>query len=285
MQELGPGESRAVQREFELVQRSKDYDLITVKSFRRQLQELGVHEGMTLLAHSSLSSLGWVCGGSQAVILALEEVLGNGGTLVMPTHSGDLSDPAIWQHPPVPEKWWQEIRDEMPGYAPDLSPTREMGAISECFRKQGGALRSNHPQVSFAARGKNATYIAGSHTLNFSMGEGSPLARLYELRGSVLLLGVGHGNNTSIHLAEYRADYPNKKTVRMGAPIVQDGKRQWVWFHDINFDDSDFEMIGTAFAKNTGLVVVGKAGLATAKLMPQRDLVDYAIRWMEGNRN
>jgi aminoglycoside 3-N-acetyltransferase len=211
-------------------------------------------------------------------------VLGEDGTLVMPTHSTDLSDPAKWQHPGVPEKWWQQIRDEMPAYSPDLSPTREMGAISECFRKQDGTLRSNHPQVSFAARGKNAAYVTGSHTLEFSMGEGSPLARVYELDGSVLLLGVSHGNSTSIHLAEYRADYPNKKAVRMGAPIYQNGVRQWVWFNDINFDDSDFEKIGGDFSEETHLIISGKVGVAKAQHMPQRQLVDYAARWMEKNR-
>ena len=284
MPEPASTESRAVQREFELVQRSEDHDLITVKSLAQQLQKLGVRAGMTLLVHSSLSSIGWVCGGAPAVILALEQILGEEGTLVMPTHSTDLSDPAQWQHPPVPEKWWQQIRDEMPAYTPDLSPTREMGAISECFRKQDGTLRSNHPQVSFAARGKNAKYVAGSHALEFSMGEGSPLARVYELNGSVLLLGVGHGNSTSIHLAEYRADYPMKKTVRMGAPIYQDGMRQWVWFNDINFDDSDFVKLGSDFSEETGLIITGKMGLANAQLMPQRQLVDYAVRWIEKNR-
>src|SRR6478736_6476447 len=184
---------------------------VTIPSLLADFAALGVGPGMTLLLHSSLSVLGWVCGGPVAVILALEELLGPDGTLVMPTHSGGLSNPANWQHPQVPESWWQIIRDTMPAYDPDLTPTRQMGAISETFRKQPGVRRSAHPQDSFAAWGRHADVVAAGHALEFGLGEGSPLARVYDLDGQVLLLGVGHGNNTSLHLAEYRAEFPTKQ--------------------------------------------------------------------------
>ncbi|MEN6476456.1 MAG: AAC(3) family N-acetyltransferase, partial [Rectinema sp.] len=99
----------------------------TVKSLASDLAALGVERGSTLLVHSSLRSLGWTAGGAHAVILALENAIGSEGTLVMPTHSGDLSDPADWQHPPVPESWWSVIREEMPAYDRALSTTRGMG--------------------------------------------------------------------------------------------------------------------------------------------------------------
>src|SRR6185503_14884857 len=111
---------------------------VTIPSLQADFTALGVTRGMTLLLHSSLSALGWVCGGPVAVILALEELLGADGTLVMPTHSSGLSDPGLWQHPPVPDSWWQIIRETMPAYDPDLTPTRQMGAIPETFRKQPG---------------------------------------------------------------------------------------------------------------------------------------------------
>ncbi|WP_334073629.1 MULTISPECIES: AAC(3) family N-acetyltransferase [Paenibacillus] len=259
--------------------------LITKDSLFADLRALGVEEGMTLLVHSSYKSLGgFVAGGPVAVILALEEALGEMGTLVVPTHSGDLSDPSGWQNPPVPEAWWETIREQMPAYDPDLTPLWYMGVIPELFRKQGGTIRSGHPNVSFAARGAKARDITDGHGLDYGLGETSPLARIYETEGWVLLLGVGHGNNTSIHLAEYRADYPGKKETVQNAPMMVNGLKKWVDYRDVEIDAEDFDRIGADFERDTGLVRRGNLAGAACLLMPQMPLVDYAVDWMTRNR-
>ncbi len=107
---------------------------LTVDSLQEDLAELGVKPGMVLLVHSSLSSMGYVSGGAVGVILALEELLGSEGTLIMPTHSGDLTDPGKWENPPVPKDWHEFLRQTMPAYDRDLTPTRMMGRIAETFQ-------------------------------------------------------------------------------------------------------------------------------------------------------
>src|SRR5215216_7553101 len=83
---------------------------VTRDGLAADLGRLGVRPGSVLLVHSSLSSLGWVCGGAQAVVEALLDALGPDGTLVVPTHTGGNSEPSQWQHQPVPEDWWPVIR-------------------------------------------------------------------------------------------------------------------------------------------------------------------------------
>lgn len=265
------------------ISRSEDGP-ITQDWLEEDLSQLGVLPGMTLLLHSSLSSLGWVVGGPVAVIKALLAVLGADGTLVMPTHTSDLCDPEGWSNPPVDPSWWPAIREAMPAFEPDLTPTRGMGVIPECFRSAPGVLRSDHPQVSFAAFGPKAEFIIQGHELSSAFGESSPVARIYDLNGHVLLLGVGHDSNSSLHLSEVRADYPSKRIVRFNAPVSINGERQWVEAEDIDPNADDFPEIGGAY-EQVGTGSRGLVGHADSILCSQRELVDFGVKWTEKNRS
>jgi aminoglycoside 3-N-acetyltransferase len=256
----------------------------TIKSLKSELAALGVRPGMVLLVHSSMSSLGWICGGPVAVIQALQEVLGPDGTLIMPSYTGGLTDPKNWRHPPVPEDWKNMIRAETPAFDPLRSPTRGMGQIAETFRTWPGTVRSDHPHSSFCAWGQQAQSITDDHPLHNGMGDNSPLARIYALEGWVLLLGVGFGNNSSLHLSEYRADYPSKASEINGAAMLVDGERQWVPIRDLELESEDFVAIGDLLMAETQIVRTGKVGESQSLLMPQKLLVDYGVDWMECHR-
>lgn len=257
---------------------------VTVDSMTSDLRALGVEAGQALLVHGSLSALGWVCGGPPAVVDALLRVVGEEGTVVMPTHSPGNRDPTSMENPPVPDSWYDTIRDQMPPYRPAVTPTQGMGAIAECFRSYPGVRRSDHPQHSFAAWGADAEFVTAGHTYDHSLGEESPLARVYDLDGSVLFLGTSHTTNTSLHLAEYRADL-DLATVIHGSAVRVDGERRWVTWEDYDFDDDDFPDCGTAFERERpDDFATGRVGTGDAKLLAHRPLVDFAVEWFESNR-
>ena len=256
---------------------------VTEQALRADLRALGLRSGMTVLVHSSLSSLGWVCGGSTAVIRALLAVVGSAGTLVMPAHSAG-SDPAGWANPPVPRPWWDTIRATMPPFDPATTPTRGIGVIPEQFRTWPGVDRSYHPTGSFTAHGPLARRITAVQRLEDPFGERSPLAAIYEAGARILLLGVGHGRNTMLHFAERRALGAHQERVRNGASLLVDGARRWVSFLEPDVDESDFEQVGRAFARQDESTGKGLVGNAPCTLLPAQALVDFAVPWFREHR-
>lgn len=253
----------------------------TVNTIYQDLMKLDIKESDTLLVHSSLSSLGWVCGGEQAVIIALMKAVGDNGTIVMPAHSGDWSDPAEWENPPVPKEWLQTIYKNMPAFEPKITPTRGMGRIAELFRTFPGTIRSNNPQVSFCANGKFASNIVENHPLTPQLGIDSPLGKLYHLKAKVLLLGVGYDSCTSFHLAESLLKEMPKQ--HMGTAMLEQGERVWKWFDDYEYCSDDFVLLGKSFEKDH-MVQNVRVGMAECKLFDMKDGVDYAKTWLIKHR-
>lgn len=248
----------------------------TIETITKDLKALGVEKGMTIIVHSSLSSIGWISGGAVAVVEALMKVVTEEGTIIMPTQSSDLSDPKHWSRPPVPEDWWQIIRDNVPAFDSRITPTRGMGEIVECFRTYPNVVRSNHPLGSFAAWGKHAVEITMNHSLSMSFGEESPLRKIYDLDGYVLLIGVGYDSNTSVHLSEVRSGAC--ELIQVGAPIIENGERVWKEFVEMDYESEKFVEIGVEFERK-GTVKNGKIGNATCRLIKQRDIVDFGTEW------
>jgi aminoglycoside 3-N-acetyltransferase len=232
---------------------------LTVSSLTDNLEACGLARGQTVIVHMAMSKLGWVIGGAEAVVLALLGAVGETGTIMMVTNSSNNTDPWEWQHPPC--GWWQSL-----------------------FRTWPGAVRSGHPAFSLAALGPNAEYLTADHALTEDAGDRSPLGRLYELDGHVLLLGVDHWNNTSLHLAEFRADYPGKSNLRTGSAMLVDGQRQWVTYETLDGNPDDFGEIGDAFdaAHN---IPIRQINDARVRFFRQRLVVDFAVGWMEAHRD
>ena len=255
---------------------------ITVERLAADLRALGVRPASVLLVHASVTALGWVCGGAQAVALALREALGPEGTLVVPTHSNNNSDPSEWGNPPVPEAWWPVIRAEMPAYDPAVTPSL-LGALTNVVRTWPGALRSAPPALLVRrASGPAAEEITAGHELTSGLGERSPLARVHDLDGDVLLLGVGHGSNTSMHLAEYRVAQP--RYASNGAAVATASGREWVDLGGRRCPTRTTSRRSATRSTPTGAVRVGPTGIGESRLMSQRELVAFTVRWMDEHR-
>ena len=247
------------------------------------LKRAGLQKGDSVMVHASLGKIGYVCGGPQAVIEALIECVGEEGTVMMPTQSWKNLDPETGVHWDADEKDWDRIRENWPAFDKAITPTNTMGAVAEMFRSWPGAMRSDHPARSVAAWGRNAGYLTKGHDLSDIFGDTSPIGKLYALDGKVLLIGVGYDKNTSLHLADVRAAYPGKHTCVEHSAVTENGKRIWKAYETLFVDGEDFKDIGAAFeaAHSVNTAVIGGTKL---KLMKQRELVDFAVEWIEKNR-
>ncbi len=257
--------------------------VILLEDLERTFRDVGLTEGDSVIVHTSLGSIGYVCGGAQTVIEALLNTVGKAGTILMPTQSWKNLDPSTGVHWEITPSQWQVIRDHWPAYDKDITPTNTMGAVAEMFRKWQGSLRSDHPARSFSANGKYARHLVENHDLCDIFGENSPLAKLYALGGKVLLIGVDHDKNTSIHLADARAAYPSKHTTTESSAMLVNGVRRWVSYETLYVDGEDFVDIGSAFEASHP-IKTATLGNATVKCMDQRELVDFAVAWIEENR-
>lgn len=266
-----------------MLKSDKNKAMLTKADFMEGFRESGLKRGAAVLVHTSLSSLGFVCGGAQTVIEALLDTVGEEGTIMMPSQSWKNLDPEMGVHGDLPKEWYSVIRESWPAYDPDITPSNNMGAAAEMFRSWPGAIRSSHPARSVAAVGKYAAYLTENHDLSNIFGAGYPIDRLYQLDGEVLLIGVGYDKNTSLHLADTLADYPGKHNEVQSSAVNIQGCRQWISYETLAVDGEDFQEIGEAFEAEKEARIV-KLGNAELRLMKQRELVDFAVKWIEKYR-
>lgn len=255
-----------------LIEKTKT--IITESSLIDFFKSIGISTDDDLCVHSSMSSIGYISGGPQTVITALLKTITQ-GTVLMPAHSGDWSDPAQWEHPPVPATWFETLYQEMPAFDPKITPIRKMGKVAEQFFALRDTLRSNHPQTSFCARGIRAHDYTKDHALTPMFGLNSPLGKLYQNNGKVLLFGVGFDRCTLLHVAEHLTGCLPK--TKNGAPMMKDGHREWIWFEDDAIDSDDFPQIG-AHLVEMGIAKVHPLGYGEVIVMSAQPAVDAAVK-------
>ncbi|MFF3301360.1 aminoglycoside 3-N-acetyltransferase [Streptomyces sp. NPDC001741] len=257
----------------------------------RDLTALGLREGDVVMFHTRMSAIGYVAGGAPALVGALRETVGERGTLMVTCGWNDAPpyDFTSW-----PQPWQDAVRAEHPAYDPVVSEAdHDNGRLPEALRRWPGAVRSRHPDVSFAALGPAAEELTADHPWDDPHGPGSPLARLVALGGRVLMLGAPLETLTLLHHAEALADAPDKLFVEYEQPVLIDGRRVWRRFRDIDssggaFDYSahtpegqdPFETIARDMLA-AGIGRRGRVGAADSHLFEAGEVLDFGLAWIE----
>lgn len=227
--------------------------MTAIASIAEQMRALGVEPGGVLLTHIAFRAVRPVEGGPLGLIAALGDALGPHGTLVMPSMGADEStvfDPRVHE------------------------PYAELGATARLFWRQPGVLRSDHIHA-FAARGPHAAAIVADPLPEPPHGPASPVGRVHDLDGQILLLGIDHTANTSLHLAEivggarYRSPSP--------CTVLRDGRPMRIVIGENNHCCRRFALADD-WLRAANLQTEGRIGGAHARLMRARDLVRLASR-------
>ena len=253
-------------------------DFITRRRLVSDLSAIGLEAGDSVLVHASIRSVGRVLGGPDAIIDALREVLGPEGTLLAYT-DWQLEEDAL----DIPE-----LRDDIPPFDPVRSRScRDYGTWAELVRTVPGAMRSGNPGASMTALGGKAEWFTTGHALNYGYGPESPLGKLVEAKGKVLMLGAPLDTMTLLHHAEQIADFPNKQVISYDVPILRDGETVWQRFEEFNTSDApgglaeDYMVSVVEDFLATGRGARGSIGEASSVLVRADEIVPFAVEWLE----
>jgi aminoglycoside 3-N-acetyltransferase len=264
---------------------------VTRSRLIQDLTALGLTDGDIVMFHTQMSAIGYVAGGPQTVIGALRDVVGAQGTLMV---TCGWNDAPPYDFTDWPQAWQDALRAEHPAYDPELSETdHNNGRLPEALRRWPGAVRSRHPDASFAALGAAATALVADHSWDDPHGPGSPLARLVTLGGRVLVLGAPLDSLTLLHHAEALAEAPGKRFVDYEQPIQFGGERVWRRFHDIDSENGAFDYSSVVPAGQdpfetitqdmlaAGIGSQGTVGAANSYLFGAGEVVNFGLTWIE----
>ncbi|WP_041675363.1 aminoglycoside 3-N-acetyltransferase [Ramlibacter tataouinensis] len=257
----------------------------TRASLHGDLERLGVADGDVVMVHAAVSRVGRLLHGPDALIAGLIDAVGATGTIVAYTDWDGAYEELLDDEGRVPPRW----RDQIPGFNPSTSRAiRDNGILAEFIRTTPGARRSRNPGASVAAIGAQAQWLTDDHPMDFGYGERSPLAKLVEMGGKVLMLGAPLDTMTLLHHAEHLARVPNKRRKRFEVPLETAGYTTWRFIEE--FDTTDPIIPGLAddyFAQvvreylASGHGTQGLVGEAPSVLVSAAEVCAFAVSWLE----
>jgi aminoglycoside 3-N-acetyltransferase len=258
---------------------------ITKSQLVMQCKEIGLAIGDTVMVHASCRSVGEMLGGPDVLIDAILESVGSEGTMMVyvgcPSPYDDVGRRIF---SPEQEAF---IIEHCPPFDPDTCrASRDFGILAEFFRTRVGVRLSRNVGARMAALGAKADWLTREHSLAYGLGKDSPLERLCQIGGKVLLVGADFDNVTLLHYAEAISSVTDKKIVHIKVPLLVSGERQWVDVEEYNSSTGIRDCPDRFFAEiiqqflETSDAACGKFGNAISYALPAKTLVDFAIPLM-----
>jgi aminoglycoside N3'-acetyltransferase len=257
---------------------------VTTETLTRDLRRLGVQGGDTLMVHTSLRAIGRLRDGPDSVLDALEEAVGDDGTLLMVLGAEITHD---WVNR-LPEPERPGLLAGAPPFDAVTAPVfHEVGYFAEIFRRRERTLVTDNPSGRFGARGRRAQDLLADAPWHDYYGPGSPLDRLCRCGGRIVRMGANLDTTTVLHFAEYRADLPAKRRVRrhyrcLGPQGVE--TRAVECLDDehgiVDWPGEDYFAVILRDYLANGRARQGRVGLAQSELIEAGDLVDFGTQWM-----
>jgi aminoglycoside 3-N-acetyltransferase len=261
-----------------------DLPFITRERLQHDLHALGLRAGDTVMIHAAMRQVGPLLNGPDALIDAVRRVIGSEGTLMAYTDWDSVHTDLMDEDGRVHDAY----RAHVPGFDVHASrAARSNGIIAEFVRTTPGAVRSANPGASMAAIGRLSHWLTADHPQDYGYGPGSPLARLVECGGRVLMVGAPRDTMTLLHYAEHLAPIEGKRVLRYEQPFASDVGTVWRWVEE--FDTSEpvvdglpentFEQIVTAYL-DSGSGAIGAVGEADSVLVDAAPMLAFGVRWL-----
>lgn len=236
------------------------------------------------MLHAAFSLVGPVLGGPDTLVDAVLDVVGSDGTLLS-YQDWELSVDIWDDNGQVPGS----IRDDVPPFDPATArPARDHGIIAATVGTRLGVRHSGNPGARVAALGAGADAFTADHPLDYGYGENSPLARLVEADGRVLMVGAPLDTMTLLHHAEHLADLPGKRRVRVEYPLATPTGTHWRVVEEFDTSrpvvdgppDDYFRIIVEDYLA-TGAGHRGSVGSAPSVLVDAAGMTAFAVSWLE----
>lgn len=219
-------------------------------------QQFNIQAGDKFVVHSSLSSLGYVEGGADTVIEALIESVSPGGTVFVPTMT--FGQPFHVRKTPS-----------------------KVGKITDVFWRRPDAHRSHHPTHSIAGIGPDAARILDGHEDTTTTAPDSPLGKLAYDGGAVMLLGVSHTRNTTVHVLAEIAELPYLNKWGEVEVLADDGTSCPVQFLRAGCSEG-FDNL-EPFLEKENAQQIRTIGNATVRYLKAIDIIEIGLKALREN--